>query len=270
MKSRAEGQVERRIERPAMSPLPRREPILVRAPLEAGLAWKGKALGRSQRLARRAHVFREGDSADRIYQLVGGRVMLYKLLPDGRRQVVEVIGAGGVFGITSLPIYECSAETLVAAEVVSYDRAAAVQSVELSRELTARVHAQFCAMHEHVVLLGRKSALERVASFVMHCVPGRGGFNCPGPGDGDDSADIPLGMTRHEIADYLGLTIETVSRVFSQFRQRGMVTIDGHGQVHVNDICKMCRLTGAHEPPNPWSDTGRDAATCATLAQAGA
>jgi CRP-like cAMP-binding protein len=181
MKSRAEGQVERRIERPAMSPLPRREPILVRAPLEAGLAWKGKALGRSQRLARRAHVFREGDSADRIYQLVGGRVMLYKLPPDGRRQVVEVIGAGGVFGITSLPIYECSAETLVAAEVVSYDRAAAVQSVELSRELTARVHAQFYAMHEHVVLLGRKSALERVASFVMHCVPGRGGFNCPGP-----------------------------------------------------------------------------------------
>ena len=77
-------------------------------------------------------------------------------------------------------------------------------------------------------------------------------------------------MTRHEIADYLGLTIETVSRVFSQFRQRGMVTIDGHGQVHVNDICKMCRLTGAHEPPNPWSDTGRDAATCAALAQAGA
>jgi CRP/FNR family nitrogen fixation transcriptional regulator len=199
------------------------------------------------------------------YQLVAGRVMLYKLLPDGRRQVVEVIGAGDVFGITCLPIYDCSAETLVDAEVVSYDHAAAEQSPELSRELTARVHAQYCAMHEHVVLLGRKSALERVASFVMHCVPGRGGFNCRGPAAGGDCADIPLGMTRHEIADYLGLTIETVSRAFSELRRRGIVTIDRHEQVLVNDVCRMCRLTGAHEPPGPWPNADRDDDTCIAL-----
>ncbi len=150
--------------------------------------------------------------------------MLYKLLPDGRRQVVEVIGEGEVFGITCLPIYDCSAETLVAAEVIAYDRAAARSRSSFLVSSTARVDAQFCAMHDHVVLLGRKSALERVASFVMHCVPGRGGVQLPRPPRaGDDFADIPLGMTRHEIADYLGLTIETVSRVFSEFRRRGMV-----------------------------------------------
>lgn len=260
MKSETEGQVERS----AASPPARRPPDLVLPPVE-GWRWNGKALGRRQRLPRRAHLFREGDLADRIYQLVAGRVMLYKLLPDGRRQVVEVIGAGDVFGITCLPIYDCSAETLVDAEVVSYDHAAAEQSPELSRELTARVHAQYCAMHEHVVLLGRKSALERVASFVMHCVPGRGGFNCRGPAAGGDCADIPLGMTRHEIADYLGLTIETVSRAFSELRRRGIVTIDRHEQVLVNDVCRMCRLTGAHEPPGPWPNADRDDDTCIAL-----
>jgi CRP-like cAMP-binding protein len=251
-------------EQGAVYPTPECEPV---PPLPAGGRGvaKRKTLGRRQLFKRRSHVFREGEAAERIYQLVCGRVMLYKLLPDGRRQVVEVIGAGGVFGVTCLPIYDCSAETLVGAEVISYDRAVAQQSPELTRELGERIQAQFCAMHDHVVLLGRKSALERVASFVMHCVPGRGVFNCPGPGKGEDSVDIPLGMTRHEIADYLGLTLETVSRVFSEFRRRGIVMIDGHERVHVNDVCQMCRLTGAHEPARPWSDAGPHADTCVAL-----
>ena len=255
------------VEHSEVSPRVGGQPNSVHPAHNSGVRCDGKGLGRRQRLPRRAHVFREGDLADRIYQLVAGRVMLYKLLPDGRRQVVEVIGAGDVFGITCLPIYDCSAETLVDAEVVSY--AAAEQSPELSRELTARVHAQYCAMHEHVVLLGRKSALERVASFVMHCVPGRGGFNCRGPAAGDDAADIPLGMTRHEIADYLGLTIETVSRAFSELRRRGIVTIDRHEQVLVNDVCRMCRLTGAHEPPGPWPNAERDDDTCFAVRRLG-
>jgi CRP-like cAMP-binding protein len=229
---------------------------------------KPRRAGRRQLFKRRTHLFREGEPARRLYQLVAGRVMLYKLLPDGRRQVVEVIGEGGVFGITCLPIHDCSAETLVASEVISHERTAVEQSAELSRDLAARVEVQFCALHDHVVLLGRKSALERVASFVMHCVPGRGVFNCPGPPRaGEDVADIPLGMTRNEIADYLGLTIETVSRVFSEFRRRGVVMIDGHERLRVNDVCRMCRLTGAHESAQPWSEQGREPDTCIALSE---
>jgi CRP-like cAMP-binding protein len=227
---------------------------------------KRGAAGRRQLFKRRTQVFREGEPARRIYQLVGGRVMLYKLLPDSRRQVVEVIGEGGVFGIACLPIHDCSAETLVAAEVIAYERSAVEQSVELFRELAARIQAQFCALHDHVVLLGRKSALERVASFVMHCVPGRGVFKCPGPPPaGEDFADIPLGMTRHEIADYLGLTIETVSRTFSEFRRRGIVLIEGHERLRVNDVCRMCRLTGAHETAPGRSAAGHEPDTCIAL-----
>jgi CRP/FNR family transcriptional regulator len=96
------------------------------------------------------------------------------------------------------------------------------------------------------VLLGRKSALERVATFVMHCVLGRGGFECAGPRCGGDSAIVRLGMTRQEIADYLGLTLETVSRAFSELRRRGIIAIDKQEEVRVHDVCRMCQLTGAH------------------------
>jgi CRP-like cAMP-binding protein len=202
--------------------------------------------GQRQRVSQHGHIFREGDRADRIHQVVDGAVMLYKLLPDGRRQVVELLSAGDVFGLTPLPIYDCSAETLVASNVVAYDQASVEHSPELLRRLSAHVHAQLCALHEHAVLLGRKSALERVATFVMHCVPGRGGFDCAGPRCGGDSAIVRLGMTRQEIADYLGLTLETVSRAFSELRRRGIIAIDKQEEVRVHDVCRMCQLTGAH------------------------
>jgi CRP/FNR family transcriptional regulator len=199
-----------------------------------------------QRFGQHVHLFREGDAATRIYELIDGAVMLYKLLPDGRRQVVELIGPGGVFGISAHPIHECSAESLIAGRAIVHDRAVVERTPDLFRRLNARLQAQFCAMHDHAMLLGRKTALERVASFVMHCIPGRGGYGCKGPGAGDNSINVRLGMTRQEIADYLGLTIETVSRAFSELRRRGVVTIDKQEQVRVNDICRMCKLTGAH------------------------
>jgi CRP/FNR family transcriptional regulator len=203
--------------------------------------------GHRRRFGDHVHLFRQGDEATRIYELIDGEVMLYKLLPDGRRQVVELIGPGDVFGVSAVPVYECSAETLIAGTVIVHDRTVFEHSPELFRVLSARLQAQFCAMHEHAVLLGRKSALERVASFVMKAVPGRGGYGCcPGPHDDGNSINVRIGMTRQEIADYLGLTIETVSRAFSELRRRGVVTIDKQDQVLVNDICGICKLTGAY------------------------
>jgi CRP-like cAMP-binding protein len=230
----------------ALPSLHRREPAprAIRGAMVVPL--RSEEEGHQQRFGQHVHLFREGDDAMRIYELVDGAVMLYKLLPDGRRQVVELIGAGDVFGISAIPVYECSAETLVSGQVIVHDRAIVERSPELFRRLSAHLQAQFCAMHEHAVLLGRKSALERVASFVMHCVPGRGGHGCPGPRGGDNSINVRLGMTRQEIADYLGLTIETVSRAFSELRRRGIVMIDKQEQVLVKNICRMCKLTGAH------------------------
>ena len=208
----------------------------------------GGDIPNGQRLHFAAHalIFLEADPSDRIFQIVDGAVMLYKLLPDGRRQVVELLGPGDVFGLGCTPVYDCAAELLTKATITAYDRGAVEKYPKLLLSLCARVHKQICALHDHAVLLGRKSAIERVASFLMRFVPDRGVHACPGPRKGGDDATIQLGMTRQEIADYLGLTIETVSRAFSELRRRGLIAIERPEEVRVNDVCKICRLTGAH------------------------
>ncbi len=193
------------------------------------------------------HIFREGDKADRVYQILDGAIMLYKLLPDGRRQIVELLGPGDVLGLSATPVYDCSAETLVAGSVAVHERAAIEASPQLMTAISQCMRSQISALHEHTVLLGRKSAIERVATFLMRSIPNRGGYGCKGAANSPkDRAVVRLRMTRQEIADYLGLTIETVSRAFSELRRRGVVSIEKVDEVQINDVCGMCRITGAH------------------------
>ena len=200
----------------------------------------------------RTLIFLEGDDAEAVYQVRYGAVMLYKLLPDGRRQIVELLGAGDVFGFTPFAVRDCSAEALTATRCIAFDRGRFDRSPALAQELSTRLYVQLSALHEHVMLLGRKSAMERIASFLIRCVPGRGGHDCPGPHQGDDHANIHLTMTRQEIADYLGLTIETVSRLLSRLKRRGVITIGRLDEIYVNDVCRLCRLTGRHLTRGRW------------------
>lgn len=190
-------------------------------------------------------LFLQGDPADRLYELVEGAVMLYKILPDGRRQVVELLGPGDLFGMAADDTHDCAAETLTTATIRAHDRAAIERSPEQMRRLGRRLHAQICALHEHTVLLGRMSALERVASFIMRHVPGHGGPACAGRRRAAEQPVIHLSMTRQEIADYLGLTLETVSRTFSELRRRGVITVEKQDRIRITDVCGTCSLTGA-------------------------
>src|SRR5262249_26129679 len=191
-------------------------------------------------------VFPEGDPADTVFQIVSGSAMLYKLLPDGRRQIVEILAAGDVFGFSPNATHDVSAETLTAVRCVAFDRAEIECSPSLMSRLSARLYAQLCVLHEHVMLLGRKSSVERVATFLTRCVPGRGGPDCPGPRAGSDRADVRLALTRYGIADYLGMTIETVSRSLAGLKRRGIVSISKIDEVSIHDVCALCHLTGTH------------------------
>ncbi len=203
--------------------------------------------GRVARHESHAVIYYEGDPAKRLFELTRGSVMLYKLLPDGRRQVVEVLRPGDVFGLSDGSEYDCTAETLTKTEIQEIDLRRVERSEELQRTLTRCLSNQMRILHEHAVLLGRKSAVERVASFLMHLVPDRGGVNCVGPRDGeDDGCDLQLHMTRQEIADYLGLTIETVSRVVSDLKRRGVIRLDKSDRIHLNRVCTLCQMTGMH------------------------
>jgi CRP-like cAMP-binding protein len=135
--------------------------------------------GREVFFGPRTLIFLEGDNAESVFRVADGLVMLYKLLPDGRRQVVELLGGDDVFGFSRFPVRDCSAETLMATNWVVFDRNYVERSPALAREWNARLYAQLCALHEHVMLLGRKSAMERVASFLIRCVPGRGEHAAP-------------------------------------------------------------------------------------------
>ncbi|WP_208983496.1 Crp/Fnr family transcriptional regulator [Pannonibacter carbonis] len=192
-------------------------------------------------------VYFEGDPADRIFEVARGTIMLFKLLPDGRRQVVEILRTGDIFGIPNGSEQDCTAETLTDAKVNSLDLSQVETSAAVQRQLTKCLIAQMQSLHEHAVLLGRKSATERVASFLMHLVPERGTNSCAGPVDeANDSRQVKLHMTRQEIADYLGLTIETVSRVISDMKRRGLINVERNDEIRLNKVCAVCQLTGRH------------------------
>lgn len=183
----------------------------------------------------RAHdtVVMEGDPARSVFEVIDGAVMLYKLLQDGRRQVVELLGPGDVFGFSPDLDYDCSAECLVRSRIAIVPRQTVQRCPELQGRLASRGWAQVRALHSHAVLLGRKSAMERVASFLEGLAR-----------TSTDDAAIRLTMTRQEIADYLGLTIETVSRSFSELRRRGIVTCERQDLIRIPDLDRISVLTG--------------------------
>lgn len=201
---------------------------------------------KTQRLAEHEVIFYEGDPADRVYELLEGAVMLFKLLPDGRRQVVEVVAPEALFGVVGGKLYDCNAETLTPAVVRILDRRDLEGSNRFQGHVAECLRRQIERLHDHAVLLGRKSAFERVATFLMRFVPSRGVPGCHGPQVEKDEQVITLTMTRQEIADYLGLTIETVSRVISDLKRRGLVAIEKQDRLRLTDVCGICRLTGTH------------------------
>ena len=225
-------------------------PHAVSAPVDGDQAWAdymNSARSKVFRYAQHEVIFFEGDIADRVFEIVEGAVMLYKLLPDGRRQVVEMLGPESLFGMPAHGIYDCAAETLVPTVVRTARRRDVEEENGLQRHITRCLLSQMETLHDHAVLLGRKSALERVATFLMRYVPSRGGLGCMGPASTDsDEETVRLTMTRQEIADYLGLTIETVSRVISDMKRRGLIQVERTDQIRMMNVCGICHLTGAH------------------------
>ncbi|QIB34494.1 helix-turn-helix domain-containing protein [Ancylobacter pratisalsi] len=190
--------------------------------------------GSSLRVAAHTTVLHEGDPARRIMEVVDGAVMLTKLLPDGRRQVVELLGPGDVFGLAHADAYACSAETLTPATIATHERSALERDAVLAARLLRRFEAQLCVMHSHALVLGRMSALERVAFFLLRLMP-----------ESMVGSTLHLSMTRQEIADFLGLTLETVSRAFSELKRRGFVALLRADEVRIQDRGSMRRLAGA-------------------------
>jgi CRP/FNR family transcriptional regulator, nitrogen fixation regulation protein len=169
-------------------------------------------------------IYGEDEPAEYVYQVVRGAVRTYKLLPDGRRQIGAFILPGEVFGLATDANHRLTAEAIIDTTVRlvkrnSLEQAAGVD-VQVARQLWSMTAGELRHAEDHMLLLGRKSAMERVASFLLEmdrrlAVAGM----------------MALPMCRRDIGDYLGLTLETVSRALSQLHGEGVLGFSGARQI---------------------------------------
>ena len=212
---------------------------------------KGAPLDSRAVFNKRQTIFRAGDPAVRMYQVVEGAVMIYQLLDDGRRQVVELVLAGGLCGFSSTGLHASTCEALRRTVVSSFTKSELRHLPELRNKMDAAAERQICALHEHAVSLGRKTAEERVCSLLMRLAgesQGRLPSDLPARAAPSRAAspqatcrtlDVP--MTRGEIGDYLGLSLETVCRILSDLQHRGIIEIGRkQGEVHVRSLRRLC------------------------------
>jgi CRP/FNR family nitrogen fixation transcriptional regulator len=171
------------------------------------------ALGQDEEL------FGEGDEAEFFYQVVSGAIRSCKLLSDGRRQIDAFHLPGDIFGIEAGGEHRFSAEAVGSATVIAYRRirlATLIQDDPAFREkiMTATL-SSLARAYDHMLLLGRKTAQEKMATFLLDMAQRLS----------KDDANFELPMTRSDIADHLGLTIETVSRTLTQFARSGLIRL---------------------------------------------
>lgn len=158
-----------------------------------------------------SEIFAQGEKAGSLYQVEFGVVRVYRLLADGRRQISAFHVAGEIFGFEAGPRHHFFAEA-VAATGLRVMRPSA--RADLARDLLPLALEELVRAQEHLLVLGRQNAAERVAAFLLDMAERQGGLE-----------QIELPMSRADIGDYLGLTIETVSRVFSRFRKAGIIRL---------------------------------------------
>jgi CRP/FNR family transcriptional regulator len=167
-------------------------------------------------------VFAQEEITTSFYNLLEGVMRLYKLLPDGRRQIVGFALPGDFLGMTSSSRHSFSADSIGDVLVCRFARAPFARFVDDKPHLLRRINEfairELNQAQDHMVLLGRRSAEEKVAAFLVGWRDRLARLRAP-------SRTIPLPMSRQDIADYLGLTIETVSRTFTKLEREGVIEI---------------------------------------------
>jgi CRP/FNR family transcriptional regulator, anaerobic regulatory protein len=208
-------------------------PITVCRRLDATTLADLRALGVLQRLQPEQAVFHEGDAARRVFMLTAGALKIYTLLGDGRRQITGFMFPGDFLGVTVDDEYAFTVEALEPSELYWFSRDAfdafTQEHPALERELYRLAAHELAAAQQQMVLLGRKSAAERLASFFMMLLERKEKLS------GAREARFDLPMSRLDIADYLGLTKETVSRMLALLKDRRLIRLETQDRVQVLD-----------------------------------
>ncbi|MSO70951.1 MAG: cyclic nucleotide-binding domain-containing protein [Alphaproteobacteria bacterium] len=186
-------------------------------------------------------VFDEGEPADALYNITGGAAKLYKLMPDGRRQVTGFLLQGDLLGLAQNGRHSCSAEAIGQMRACRDVHGRFDALVERFPDLRRRLHHdavdELVEAQNHMLLLGRKTAVERVVSFLLRLSHRqlRHGFT---------AQPVRLPMTRADIADYLGRTTETVSRTITKLKTQGVIRLRPESEVELVDAIRLSALAG--------------------------
>ena len=185
------------------------------------------------------YLYFEGDEVERLYQVLTGVVRLTRLLEDGRRQVISFGFPGDIIGFPADGRHHTDCDALEDTTFKAFHRSALDHGggdPDLHMALLRAALKEISEMQDHVMMLGRKSAAEKVASFllvIMHRYgQDRGGHR-----------QISLPMTRADIADFLGLTSETVCRTFTALRKAGIIALDDVQTVILRDPEGLAKLS---------------------------
>jgi CRP/FNR family nitrogen fixation transcriptional regulator len=181
-------------------------------------------------------IYGEEEPADFVYRVVSGAVRTVRILSDGRRQVAGFHFAGDVFGLEPGDMHSACAEAVSMCTVALIKRTALERAADrdsaAARELWTITSCDLQRVQAHMLLLGRKGALERVTVFLLEMAARTAGRN---------GVDLP--MSRTDIADYLGLTIETVSRSLTQLERDGLIALPTSRHI---EFCN-CRALAAYQ-----------------------
>ncbi len=177
-------------------------------------------LGVRMTFAKDEEVYAQEEDADLIYRVVSGVVRTTRLLSDGRRQVGAFYYPGDLIGLETGPVHRFSAEAICDSVVLVVRRSALkafAGDTAFERAAWEAARRELERTQDHLLVLGRKTACEKVASFLMSLAQR----------EPAETGRVSMPMSRQDMADYLGLTIETVSRMLTQLQGQSVVEFDG-------------------------------------------
>jgi len=173
-------------------------------------------------------IFYEGDDADHVYNVTEGVVRVSKMLPDGRRQITGFLFPGDFLGLSHDDVYAYTAEAITPARLCRFGRDKLLNLFDelpaLEKRLLGMAADELAAAQDQILLLGRKTARERVVSFFLLLAK-------QARKRGESGNPIKLPMSRSDIADYLGLTIETVSRTITKLVKDKVIELPSSSKV---------------------------------------
>ncbi len=191
-------------------------------------------MGAPMPFSRNAEIYGENEPADYLYKVISGAVRTYKVLSDGRRQIGGFYLPGDIFGLECGDEHSFSAEAITECKVLVIKRSSlvslAARDGEVARQLWTMTAGELQRAQDHIMLL-IKTAQERVAGFLLEMAA-----------RSVSSGEIELPMSRQDIADYLGLTIETVSRTLTQLEKSAAIAVPTSRRIVLRNRAALNRM----------------------------